>query len=57
MTDWEHSKENEGPWPRKTHGQLVVPPGTEMGLIIETLGVLIDLDYKVKGEEVEPAWN
>ena len=38
MTDWEHSKENEGPWPRKTMVNLWFPHGTEMGLIIETLG-------------------
>ena len=53
--NWDHSKENHGPWPRKTMVNLWFVHGTEMRMI-ETLRnvrtVLTDQNYKVKGEKV-----
>ena len=52
--NWEHSKENQGLWPRKTMVNLWFDHGTGMGIMIETLKnvreVLTDKDYKVNGE-------
>ena len=49
---WEHSKENQGPWPRKTMVNLLFIQ--EIRMMIETLRnlrkVLTDRDYNVNGE-------
>ena len=50
-TSWDHSKENQGPWPSKTMMNMWFVH-TEMGMMIETLRnvrkVLTDKDDKVK---------
>ena len=35
--NWKHSKERQGPWPRKTMDSLWFFHGTEMGTMLETL--------------------
>ena len=53
--NWEHSKEWQGQWPRKTMVNLWFVHGTEIGMMIDTLrnvrNVLEEKQYVVQSEK------